>query len=158
MASIYEKPPHFVLEKTWEEKTKLLKTYKLQSNDSCSKNKAKVHQDSGKLGVEFKVNKMISEFKKGAKKINFNYSPSPAAFTASTPTTCTKSAMPIRATKCITNHAQTTATKSAGMTATTMAIATPVATMSCAEARILPCPAMVMLARAVRAKPRRIFT
>jgi hypothetical protein len=47
---------------------------------------------------------MIPEFKKGAKKINFNYSPSPAAFMASTPTTRTKSAMPIRAAKCVTNR------------------------------------------------------
>jgi hypothetical protein len=30
MASIYEKPPHFVLEKTWDEKTRLPETYKLQ--------------------------------------------------------------------------------------------------------------------------------
>ncbi len=53
MASIYKKPPHFVLKKTWDKKTKLPETYKLQSNDSWNKIKAKVHQDSGKLGVEF---------------------------------------------------------------------------------------------------------
>ncbi len=74
MASIYEKLPHFVLEKSWDEKTQLLETYKLQSNDSCDKIKAKVHQDSGKLGVEFTVNKMIPDFKKGAKKINLDFS------------------------------------------------------------------------------------
>jgi hypothetical protein len=34
IASIYEKPPCFVLERTWDEKTQLPKTYKLQSNDS----------------------------------------------------------------------------------------------------------------------------
>jgi hypothetical protein len=66
MASIYEKPPHFVLEKTWNKKTQLSETYKLQSNNSCSKIKAKVHQDSGKLGIKFTVNKTIPDFKKGA--------------------------------------------------------------------------------------------
>jgi hypothetical protein len=74
MASIYEKPPHFVLEKTWDKKTQLPETYKLQSNDSHNKIKAKVHQDSGKPGVEFKVNNTIPNFKKGAKKINLNFS------------------------------------------------------------------------------------
>jgi hypothetical protein len=74
MASIYEKPPHFVLEKTWDKKTQLLKTYKFQRNDSCNKVKAKVHQDSGKLGVKFTANKTIPNIKKGAKKINLDFS------------------------------------------------------------------------------------
>jgi hypothetical protein len=74
MASIYEKLPHFILEKTWDKKTQLPETYKLQSNDSCIKIKAKVHQDSGKLGVEFTVDKTIPDFEKGAKKINLNFS------------------------------------------------------------------------------------
>jgi hypothetical protein len=72
MASVYEKPPHFVLEKTWDKKTVLPETYKLQSNDPCNKVKAKVHQDSGKLGIEFTVNKTIPEFEMGAKKVNLN--------------------------------------------------------------------------------------
>jgi hypothetical protein len=37
MASIYKKPPHFVLEKTLDKKSKLPDTYKLQSNDSQNK-------------------------------------------------------------------------------------------------------------------------
>jgi uncharacterized protein YicC (UPF0701 family) len=74
MASIYEKPPHFVLEKTLDKKTRLPETYKLQSSDSQNKIKSKVHQDSGKLGVKFTINKMISEFEKGAKKINLDFS------------------------------------------------------------------------------------
>jgi hypothetical protein len=45
----------------------------LQSNDSWNKIKAEVHQDSGKLGVEFAINKTIHKFKKGAKKFNLNY-------------------------------------------------------------------------------------
>jgi hypothetical protein len=73
-ASIYEKPPHFVLEKTWDKKTQLPETYKLQSNNSCTKIKAKVHQYSGKLGVEFTVHKTIPNFEKGANKINLDFS------------------------------------------------------------------------------------
>jgi hypothetical protein len=45
----------------------------LQSSNSRNKIKAKVHQDSGKLGVEFTINKMIPEFEKGTKKINLDY-------------------------------------------------------------------------------------
>jgi hypothetical protein len=52
----------------------LLKTYKLQSNDSRNKIKAKAHQDSGKLGVEFTVSKTIPDFIKGAKMINLDFS------------------------------------------------------------------------------------
>ncbi len=73
MASIYEKPPHFVLEKIWEEKTRLPETYKLQSSDSQNKVKAEVHQDSGKLGVEFTINETIPEIEKGAENVNLDY-------------------------------------------------------------------------------------
>jgi hypothetical protein len=45
----------------------------LQGKDSRHKVKAKVHQDSGKLGIEFTIDKTLTEFKKGAKKINLNY-------------------------------------------------------------------------------------
>ncbi len=80
MASIYEKLSHFVLEKTLDEKTQLQETYKLQSNDSCNKIKAKVHQDSGKLGVKFTVDNTIPGFKKGAEKINLDFSHSSVEF------------------------------------------------------------------------------
>jgi hypothetical protein len=73
MASIYEKPPYFNLEKTWDKKTKLLETYELQSDDSRNKIKAKVHQDNGKLGIKFTINIMIPKFGKGAKKVNLDY-------------------------------------------------------------------------------------
>ncbi len=73
MAFIHEKPPYFVLEKTWDEKTRLPETYKLQSSYSQNKIKAKVHQEIGKLGVEFTINKTIPEFEKGAKKVNLDY-------------------------------------------------------------------------------------
>jgi Zn-finger protein len=45
----------------------------LQSNDAFNKVKAEVHQDSGKLGVEFTVDKTIPDFNKGAGKINLDW-------------------------------------------------------------------------------------
>jgi hypothetical protein len=73
MASIHEKPPHFVIEKTWDEKTLPPKTYKFQSNDPYNKVKAKIHQDIGKLGIKFTINKTISEFEMGVKNIYLNW-------------------------------------------------------------------------------------
>ncbi len=67
MALIYEKPLHFVLDKTRDKKTWLFKTFKLQSNDLHNKFKAEVHQDSGKLGIKFTVNKTVPKFEMGAK-------------------------------------------------------------------------------------------
>ncbi len=72
MASIYEKPPHILRAKLWDEKTSLSETYKLQSNDTRNKVKAEVHLDSGQLGIEFTVNKTIPDFNKGAKKIHLH--------------------------------------------------------------------------------------
>jgi hypothetical protein len=73
MALIYEKLPCFVLEKTWDKKILLPKTYKLQSNDPCNKVKAEIHQVSGKFGIEFTVNKTIPEFEMGAEKNNLDW-------------------------------------------------------------------------------------
>jgi hypothetical protein len=39
---------------------------------TLKKNKAEVHQDSGKLGVKFTLIKTIPEFEKGAKKVNLD--------------------------------------------------------------------------------------
>jgi len=72
MASIYEKPPLFKLQKTWNEKTILSEVYKLTSPDSCNKNKVKIHKDSGLYGVEFTVNKTIPNFNKAAKKVDLD--------------------------------------------------------------------------------------
>ena len=47
MASIYEKPPLFKLQKTWNEKTILPEVYKLMSPNPRNKNKAEIHKDSG---------------------------------------------------------------------------------------------------------------
>jgi hypothetical protein len=71
MASIYEKPPLSLLEKSFDEKNLPKEVYKMQNKDlRFNKLKAEVHIDSGQLGVEFTVNKTIPDFNKGAKKIH----------------------------------------------------------------------------------------
>jgi len=73
MASIYEKPPLFKLQKTWNEKTILPEVYKLMSPNPRSKNKAEIHKDSGLYGIEFIVDKTIPDFNKGADKVQLDY-------------------------------------------------------------------------------------
>ena len=73
MASIYEKPPLFKLQKTWNEKTILPEVYKLTSPNPPNKNKAKIHKDSGIFGIEFTVDKTIPDFNKGADKVELDY-------------------------------------------------------------------------------------
>jgi hypothetical protein len=73
MASIYEKPPHILRAKLWDEKTSLSETYKLQSNDTHNKVKAEVHLDGGQLGIKFMVDKTIPDFNKGAEKIHLDW-------------------------------------------------------------------------------------
>jgi len=55
MASIYEKPPLFKLQKTWNEKTILPEVYKLTSPNPRNKNKNEIHKNSGLYGIEFTV-------------------------------------------------------------------------------------------------------
>jgi hypothetical protein len=73
MASIYEKPPLFKLQKTWNEKSILLKVYKLTSPNPCNKNKAEIHKDSGLYGIEYTVDKTIPDFNIGADKVELDY-------------------------------------------------------------------------------------
>jgi hypothetical protein len=76
MASIYEKPPLFKLQKTLNEKTILPEVYKLVSPKPNNKNKVEIHKDSGLYGVEFTVDKTIAEFIKGAGKVELSYASS----------------------------------------------------------------------------------
>jgi hypothetical protein len=73
MMSIYEKPPLFKSQKTWNEKTILPKVYKLTSPNPNNKNKFEIHKDSGLYGIEFTVDKTIFDFNKGADKVELNY-------------------------------------------------------------------------------------
>jgi hypothetical protein len=60
MASSYEKEPIFLLERTWDNNTKLPKKYKFQGTNTG--NKAEVHIDSGTLGMEFFLARTLPEF------------------------------------------------------------------------------------------------
>jgi hypothetical protein len=73
MASIYEKKLFFVIQHHWDTKTVLPKIYKLQSNDPRNKYKAEIHKDGGLLGVEFTLDKTISEFIHALEKLNLDY-------------------------------------------------------------------------------------
>jgi hypothetical protein len=73
MAGIYEKPPLFMQQKTWNEKTILPEVYKLMSPNPRNKNKVEIHKDSGLYGIEFTVDKTIPDFNKGADKVELNY-------------------------------------------------------------------------------------
>jgi len=73
MASIYEKPPLFKLQKTWNKKTILPEVYKLTSPNPRNKNKAEIHKDSGLYEIEFTVDKTIPDFNKGADKVELDY-------------------------------------------------------------------------------------
>jgi len=73
MASIYKKLPFFKAQKTWSEKTPLGDVYKLQSNSPGNKQKAKIHKDSGQLGIEFMINKTINDFIRGTEKVYMGY-------------------------------------------------------------------------------------
>ena len=73
MASIYERLPFFKAQKTWSEKTPLGDVYKLQSNSPHNKQKAKIHKDSGQLGIEFTLDKTINDFVRGTEKVDMDY-------------------------------------------------------------------------------------
>jgi hypothetical protein len=74
MASICEKPPPALLEKSFDEKNLPKELYKMQNKDPrFDKLKAEVHIDSGRLGVEFTVDKTIPDFNKGAEKIHLDW-------------------------------------------------------------------------------------
>jgi len=73
MASIYEKPPLFKLQKAWNEKTILPEVYKLTSPNPRNKNKAEIHKVSRLYGIKFTVDKMIPDFNKWADKVELDY-------------------------------------------------------------------------------------
>ncbi len=77
MALIYEKPPLALLEKSFNKKNLPKEPYKMQNKDPrFDKLKAEIHIDSGRLGIEFTVNKTIPDFNKGAEKIHLDWTTS----------------------------------------------------------------------------------
>ena len=62
MASNYEKEPIFLLERTWDNNTKLPEKYKFQGTNT--RNKAEVQINSGTLGMEFVLERTLPELAK----------------------------------------------------------------------------------------------
>jgi hypothetical protein len=65
MALIYKKPPLAPYNKGWNKKTLPKETCKMQNKDTRSKMKAKVHIDSGRLGVKFTLDNTIPNQQEG---------------------------------------------------------------------------------------------
>jgi hypothetical protein len=73
MTSIYKKPPLALFEKSFDKKNLPKETYKMKNKDPrFNKLKAEIHIGSGRLGVEFTVDKTIPNFNKGGKKNHLN--------------------------------------------------------------------------------------
>ena len=70
MASNYEKEPIFVLERTWDDKTKLPEKHKFQGPGSL---KAEVYIDSGAFGMEFFLVKTLPQFNEAGRKLEFSW-------------------------------------------------------------------------------------
>jgi hypothetical protein len=73
MASIYEKPPLFKLQKMWNERTNLPEVYTLFSPNPTNKSKFEIHKDNGLLGLEWTVDKTIPDFDKACDKLVIDY-------------------------------------------------------------------------------------
>ena len=80
MASIFEKKAFSKSTREWDAKSKFKEVYKLQSNDLRNKYKAKIPKDLGSLGIEFTLNRTITDFIRGAKRVNLDYVQSFAEF------------------------------------------------------------------------------
>ena len=64
MASIFEREPIFSHERSWDDTSKLPEKFKF----SGISGKAKVHVDSGSLGIEFFYERMLPDFIRAATK------------------------------------------------------------------------------------------
>jgi hypothetical protein len=74
MASNYEKEPIFLLERTWDDNTKLPEKNKFQG--TFTQNKAEVHIDSGTLGMEFFLERTLPEFNQAGTRLDWSWSES----------------------------------------------------------------------------------
>jgi hypothetical protein len=78
MTSNYEKEPISLLERTWDESTKLLEKYIFQGTNTW--NKAEVFIDSGTLGIEFFLERILPEFNQAGTRLNWSWSKSFSEF------------------------------------------------------------------------------
>jgi hypothetical protein len=74
MASNHEKEPIFLLERTWDDNTKLPEKYKFQGTNTQIK--AEVHIDSGTLGMEFFLERTLPEFNQARTILDWSWSKS----------------------------------------------------------------------------------
>ena len=76
MASNYEKEPIFVLERAWDDKTKMPEKYKFQGTAG----KAEVHISSGALGMEFFLEKTLPQFNQAGTRLDWTWGESFSEF------------------------------------------------------------------------------
>jgi hypothetical protein len=72
MASNYKKEPIFLLERTWEDNTKLPEKYKFQG--AYTRNKADVHIDSDTLVMECFLERTLPEFNQAGTRLKWSWS------------------------------------------------------------------------------------
>jgi len=77
MASNYEKEPIFVLERTWDDSTKLPEKYKFQGSGANKSMKAEICIDSGTLGMEFFLDRTLPQFNQAGSRLDWSW---PEAF------------------------------------------------------------------------------
>jgi hypothetical protein len=71
VASNYKKELIFLLERTWDDNNKLPEKYKFQETNT--QNKAKVHIDSGTLGMEFFLEQTLPEFNQAGTRLDWSW-------------------------------------------------------------------------------------
>jgi hypothetical protein len=69
MASNFEREPIFLLERKWDDTTKLPEKYKFQGRNA----KAEVCIDSGTLGIEFFLEKTLAQFNQAGTRLNWSW-------------------------------------------------------------------------------------
>jgi hypothetical protein len=74
MARDYEKGTIFLLERTWDDNTKLPEKYKFQGTNT--RNKAEVNISSGTLGMEFFLERTLLEFNQAGTRLDWSWSKS----------------------------------------------------------------------------------
>jgi hypothetical protein len=74
MASIYEREPIFLPERTCNNNTKMPEKYRFQGTNI--RNKAEVHIDSGTLSMEFFLERSLPEFNQAGTRLDWSWSES----------------------------------------------------------------------------------
>jgi hypothetical protein len=70
-----KRSPFFLFERTWDDNTKLPEKYKFQGTNTRNK-ASEVHIDSGTLGMEFFLERTLSEFNQAGTRLAWSWSKS----------------------------------------------------------------------------------